>query len=172
MKLFKSLIVLFIVLIAVSCSSDGDDSVTVLNAEDGEMVARVNSNNFTSIDVTTTAAMISGVLNLTGVNSNGDTIAISVNNFDSEGTFDLSEFNTVARSIYLPSGDTTFFLSINEGGSGSITVTDLNVGDKVISGTFSFIGVRQNTSDPNNPLMETVEITDGVFTNVSITGLN
>jgi hypothetical protein len=172
MKLFKSLIVLFIVLIALSCSTKDDDSATTSNAEDGEMAASVNSTNFTSGDLTTTAAMISGVLNLTGVNSTGDTIAISVNNFDSEGTFDLSEFNTVARAIYLPSGDSTFYLSVNEGGAGSITVTDLNVGDKVISGTFSFIGVRNNTSDPDNPLMETVAITDGVFNKVSITGLD
>jgi hypothetical protein len=171
MKLFKSLILLFIVFITVSCSTNDDDSVTNPNADDGEMVASVNSTNFASSDATTTAAVISGVLNLAGVNSNGDTIAISVNNFDSEGTFDLSESSTAARAIYLPSGDTTFYLSINEGGEGSITVTDLNAGDNLISGNFSFIGVRENTSDPDNPFMETIEITAGVFTNVTITGL-
>lgn len=165
MKFLRFFIVLTVLAPFISCSSDDDttgDNDT--GTQVGLLVANVGGNSFTSAEATTTAQIQSGVLAITGVNSNGDTISININNFDTEGTFDLSGSVNEGVAIYLPKGDNTFYNSINVGGSGAITV---NTQDGTISGTFNFIGTRTNS----NGASESIEISNGSFLNLPVTVL-
>ena len=168
MKFLKILIVFLSVMSFVSCSSDDDgDTGGAINAENGQLVARVSGDSFTSSEVATTAQLQNGNLAITGVNSDGDTISININDFESQGTFDLSGSSNEGLAIYLPNGDNTFYNSINAGGSGSITVSNVNTEAGQISGSFNFIATRTESNGSN----DAVEISDGSFLNIAVTGL-
>lgn len=168
MKFLKIFIVLIVVASFVSCSSD-DDTTTNNDpgAQAGLLYANVDGSSFTSTEATTTAQIQSGVLAITGLNSNGDTISININNFDAEGSFDLSGSLNEGLAIYLPKGENTFYNSINAGGSGVITITSMNTQEKKISGTFNFTATRTTS----NGTTETITINDGSFLNVTLTNL-
>jgi len=78
---------------------------------------------------------------------------------------DLTEFqmiplggnNGFASEVIYNDGTNTFFTEDNNG-SGEIIITNLDIENRLISGTFEFIAI----SDAG----ETVTITDGSFTNV------
>jgi len=164
MKYLKSLILVFTIIIASSCSSDDDSSSSDDNQgsnQDGLVTAQVDGSDFESLEAVTFATIQSGVLNISGRNSDGDTISFLINNFDAAGTFDLSGSTLEGTGIYLPSGDTTFYSSVNAGGEGSITISEYDESAGTISGTFNFIAVRASDSD-------TIEITDGSFSDLEL----
>ncbi len=164
MKYLKSLILIFIAIITFSCSSDDDNSSNDDNAQgsqDGTIIAQVDGEDFESIEAVTFATIQSGVLNISGTNSNGDFISFLINNFDAAGTFNLSGFTLEGTAVYLPNDETTFYSSVNEGGSGSITISEYDEDAGTISATFEFIAVRASDSD-------TVEITNGSFSDLTL----
>jgi len=164
MKYLKSLILVFTIIIASSCSSDDDSSSSDDNQgsdQDGLVTAQVDGSDFESLEAVTFATIQSGVLNISGRNSDGDTISFLINNFDAAGTFDLSGSTLEGTGIYLPSGDSIFYSSVNEGGSGSITISEYDEDAETISGTFNYTAIRASDSD-------TIEITDGSFSDLEL----
>jgi len=169
MKLLRSLFVLFTIVAITSCSSNDDNNDSSPTAGDGQFVATVNNSSFVSTKALTSSSLQGGVLNITSKSAGGNTISISINNFDNEGTANLSGSTNEGIAIYLPSGDNKFYSSVVQGGSGSITITEFNNSAKSISGTFSFTGVRQKTNSSGQAETETVVITNGSFKNVTVT---
>lgn len=162
MKPLKSLILIFTAVIAFSCSSSDDDSSgdDIQGGQDDIIIAQVDGSDFES-DSFTSASLQSGVLNISGTNSGGDSISFLINNFDAAGTFDLSGSTLEGTAIYLPSGETTFYSSVNQGGEGTIIISEYNENAGTISGTFNFIAVRASDSD-------TVEVTNGSFSDLTL----
>lgn len=161
MKNLKSFILLFTAILTLSCSSDDDNESDNPTAGDGQISAQVDGSAFTSTSITTSASLSSNVLQLIGVNTNGDSITISIADFEGVGSFDTSGLTLEATAIYLPSGDTTFFNTSNEGGEGTITISEFS-DDDIISGSFMFTATRPSTS-------ESVSITNGSFSDISVT---
>ena len=163
MKPLKSLILIFIAIIAFGCSSDDDSSSgdDVQGGQDGLITAQVNGSNFNSVETSTFANIQSDVLSISGRNNNGETISFLISNFDAAGTFDLSGATLEGTAIYLPSGENTFYSSVNEGGSGSITISEYDEDAETISGTFNYTAVRANDGD-------IIEVTNGSFSDLEL----
>jgi hypothetical protein len=64
------------------------------------------------------------------------------------------------------SSETLVFSTGKNIGSGQITITEFDSGNKTISGTFKFNAINSNASDTENPK---VNFTEGVFYKVHIT---
>lgn len=167
MKLLKSFTLILTLIIASSCSSD-DDNTDSDAPQNGQLVATVDGDGFTASDTNAMAAIFGGVFNITALDNTGNSIVISVTQFNNEGTYDLSASVPTGAGVYLPVGADNSFTSLLEGGSGSITVSEYNEEDATISGTFSYTAVREVMDTEGNFTPETVEITGGVFTKLSV----
>ncbi len=162
----KFSVIAFLTLLAVGCSKD-DDSNNNNGAADGELVANVNGDEFkTSTQVG--ATLYAGTFNITAIKaSTGETIVITVSNAE-EGTFDLGpDANAQSGAVYMINGQDAFG-SVIEGGSGEIKITNLDLDNETASGTFSFTAVRQIVDGNGDIITETVEITDGAFSNIDL----
>lgn len=169
MKLFKVLLFLCLAFTLSNCATDDDqdpEPIIVTNI-DGQLTASISSTSFTAAESNTSGLFQNGVIGLNAQNSDGDTIAFTITTFDNEGSYDLSGFTTEATAIYLSSGDNKFYNSANEGGSGTLTISNINPDTSAITGSFNFIAVKTNSDSPN----ETIEVSNGVFTNVIVSGL-
>jgi len=135
-------------------TTDGGDG------DDGSFTAIIDGNMFTAQEAS--AGFIAGVFNITGTRSNGETIIITLSDFDGEGTYDIGANNTSSSGgAYLSMTGANAFLSAFEDGTGSITVTEFDIANSTTSGTFEFVA--------NDSLSEdSVTITSGVFTNLPI----
>ncbi|MDN3723202.1 DUF6252 family protein [Aequorivita sp. SDUM287046] len=159
-------LIAFLTLIAVGCNKD-DDSNNNNGAADGELVAKVDGDEF-KVSTQVGATLYAGTFNITAVQpSTGETIVITVSNAE-EGTFDLGpNANAQNGAVYMISGQDAYG-SVGEGGSGEIKITKLDLENEIASGTFSFTAVRQTLDANGNIITETVEITEGSFTNVAL----
>jgi hypothetical protein len=82
--------------------------------------------------------------------------------FTGEGTYSLSQAVS-DNGFYYPDTSNTedVYMTFSENGIGSITVSDLNLNDSLVSGSFSFTGQNQSG--------ESVDITQGTFQNIRVT---
>ena len=165
-QFMKFSLIAFLTLLAVGCNKD-DDSNGSNGAADGELVAKVDGDEFkTSTQVG--ATLYAGTFNITAIKaSTGETIVITVSDAQ-EGTFDLGpDANAQSGAIYMISGQNAYG-SVGVGGSGEIKITDLDVDNETVSGTFSFTAVRETVDGNGDIITETVEITNGSFTNIDL----
>lgn len=162
----KFSLIAFLTLLAVGCSND-DDSNNNDGAGDGELVAKVDGDEF-RVSTQVGATLYAGTFNITAIQpSTGETIIITVSNAG-EGTFDLGpNANAQSGAVYMISGQDAYG-SVGEGGSGQIKITELDMENETASGTFTFTAVRQIVDANGDIITETVEITDGTFTNVDL----
>lgn len=162
----KFSLIAFLALITIGCNKD-DDSNNNNGAADGELVAKVDGDEFKA-STQVGATLYAGTFNISAINpSTGETIVITVSDAE-EGTFDLGpDANAQSGAVYMISGQDAYG-SVGEGGSGQIKITKLDIENKIASGTFSFTAVRQTFDTDGNIITETVEITDGAFTNVAL----
>ncbi|SRX72414.1 hypothetical protein AEQU3_00248 [Aequorivita antarctica] len=165
-KMMKLSVIAFLTLLAVGCNKD-DDSNNDNGAADGELIANVDGNEFKA-STQVGATLYAGTFNITAIKpSTGETIVITVSNA-SEGTFDLGpDANAQSGAIYMISGQDAYG-SVGEGGSGQIIITKLDLDNETASGTFSFTAVHQIVDGNGVIITETVEITDGVFNNITL----
>ena len=91
----------------------------------------------------------------------------------SEGMFSLSnfsDFNTDAVASYAINGQVnSSYLSTwsDLGAEGLINITELDLANLIVTGTFNFIGIR--TIDENlNVVNEPIQITNGVFNTIPL----
>ena len=150
----------------------------IINIDEGGFRADIGFNRFTA-DAAVGTLSTSNVLTITGsILETGESIVLIVGNPDI-GTFNLtaglgtdnsaSYFETATSNSYVSSG--------TSGASGQLNITEFDIENLKITGTFSFTGTRfatDATGNPildaaGNPVIEDEEITNGIFNKISFT---
>ena len=118
-------------------------------------------------DVTDTSAVLfNGTFNLTTSNSTtGETITITVSDAALD-SFDLSSSASGQNGAAYIINQENAYLSVREGGSGTLTITKLDTENFLASGTFEFVGIRESVDVDGNILTETVTVASGEFNNL------
>lgn len=144
--------------------------------EDGQFKAMIGNTEFLA-ESTTVVLNSNNELVITGTKeSTGESITIGVENAGT-GTFNLtSGSGTQNIGIYFDEENTLnpYTTSLAFGGTGQLQITDLNVMDLTITGTFSILGARPTfdaNGDPivdanGDPVTENIAITLGAFKNL------
>ncbi len=146
------------------------------NAEEGQFIATIAGESFVADSISATLSL-NDELVITGRKvGTGQSITLGVVN-TTTGVFNLATAaGNPNAGIYddgTPTGlpyTTTFAF----GGSGSIKITQLNITNRTITGTFNFVGTRFQVDsngvpilDSNgNPVIETIQITSGGFNQI------
>jgi hypothetical protein len=168
-KLINFGLITLSLLFIIGCSDD--DSVNDLNngvtAEEGEFAASINGESFSSSSSSQVAAtFFAETFNLTVNNSaTNETFTITVTDAG-EGTFNLGGIEEENGAAYTLNGEDAF-VSNAEGGSGQITITNLDLENKKVSGSFNFIGARE-ILEGEEIITETIEVTGGSFNNLDL----
>lgn len=152
-QLTKFCLIGFLTFFLVRCSNDDDKNV---EAPDGGLIAKVDGTVFKA-STHVSATFFNGLFQITAIDdTTGETIIISVLNAQ-EGTFDLGPDPYLYNDgvLKIPGGPN--YSSDYEGGSGSITITSLNIENGTASGTFHFKALSS---------FGTTQVTDGEFKNV------
>lgn len=164
MKILKSLFIFLICISFASCSTDDG------NSSSSEFRATIDGASFNGEAI---ANIIAGGLSITGENSNGDVIILSVQGFDTnQNTYDLATSTSIGGAVYLENGDNNSFGSLLEGGSGSLTITEYDQDNNLISGEFNFVAIRESfNNDMTEIVSESVTVTSGSFSNIEVSGI-
>lgn len=165
-QLMKFSLITFLTILVVACSSD-DDSNNNTGASDGEFVAKIDGSEF-RVSTQVAATLYNGIFNIAAIKaSTGETITITVSNAE-EGTFNLGpNSNTLSAAIYMINGEDAYG-SAGEGGSGTIKITNIDLDNKTVSGTFNFTAIRQTFGDNGEIITEIVEVNNGAFNNIDL----
>jgi len=156
------LVMVFATVFFTACSSDDD------NGGDGEdggggsgsefLTAKVNGTNFEAAQspaVIVAASVNNDVLAVHGGKNDGETIRISIFNYDGVGTYYTGDNITNVNSLmYLTLTPSATWTSTFDIGSGTIEITSDN--GTTVEGTFSFEGFNAQDSTTKN-------ITNGSF---------
>ncbi|MEL6812360.1 MAG: DUF6252 family protein, partial [Bacteroidota bacterium] len=137
--------------------------------ENGQFTALVDGVAFEATNVT--ATLSDGVLILTGVADNGSTINLKVTGAG-PCTYNLGLLLNPGNYYPIGQNDNPF-LSVNiVGGFGVMEITNYDADAQLVSGTFSFTGVREVTDSTGTTSTETVEVSSGAFTDVNFQLVN
>ncbi|RLD27899.1 MAG: hypothetical protein DRI70_04115 [Bacteroidetes bacterium] len=132
-------------------TDDGD-----VSADDGQFVAKINGVTFLAETTDNVYNPDSGALVISGTKQDGESIVIAINNA-AAGTFDLTTVVGISNSgSYFPAGTLLNpYLSIGAaGGSGELTITEFDLDNLTVSGTFSINGVRPQLDSDGNPVLD------------------
>ena len=164
MKNFNLLNILFLTFLSISfigCNEDDDSNDSGLN--EGQLIATIDGVSYSADGTGASTALFNGIFNLTTTNSTtGETITITVSDA-SVNTFDLSSSASGQNVGAYSLNEENAYLSVREGGSGTLTITKLDTENFLASGTFEFIGVRDTVDGEGNIITETVTIASGEF---------
>ncbi len=155
-------------------TDDGD-----VSADDGQFVAKIDGVTFLAETTDNVYNPDSGALVISGTKQDGESIVIAINNAG-VGTFDLTTVAGTSNSgSYFPAGTILNpYLSIGAaGGSGELTITEFDLDNLTVSGTFSINGVRPQLDSDGNPVLdgegnivyEGVAISEGSFNAIPLT---
>ncbi|EAQ38903.2 hypothetical protein MED134_02870 [Dokdonia sp. MED134] len=179
--MMKKLYFIYLLLILASVTTtscedeqlEGEFAADPVSVATGSFTASVNGEGFSSQAIASTEGTIGTTtieaFSIIAANSTGQGISIILNTYDGVGTYalDLEAGNIGNSGAYSDVGDlndpvlTTYITSLS-GGTGSITITEIDLDNLVTSGTFSFTAVN------NNGEGDTATITNGVFSNIPI----
>jgi len=186
MKKFKLFNWMLVVLMAFQFASCSDEPLEGQfpqggnpgDNEPGAFTAKINGVNFTAAS---SAAVVfnDGFFTITGVSGSNNAISIAVANV-ATGSFNLTDIpatDNTAAYIDASSALNPYTTASGLNGSGQMSITTFNEMDMVVSGSFLFTGVRQAIDGDGNPLfdgngdpiVQEVEITEGVFTAIPFT---
>lgn len=166
MKLFRPTALAFLSLLFLFSCNKNDDN----NNGGGEgqpiastsFTAKIDGNNFAGDSSIGYLPQGFNALFLQSVDGEARAFEIAIYDFDGEGTY---PFSSSSESFAGYTSDTSSvnssYTTQSENGGGSITVSEYNTTDSIISGTFSFIA--QNLDDET-----TVDITEGSFASVKL----
>lgn len=157
MKFINKTILVLMAVVAVSLTSckkddDGGDGGGG-QAGSGQIVAKVNGSNFSSMELASRATLTgtgtSKTLILLGSDASGKGINIIMNNYDGVGTYEFSDSNVFLVATYVeanvsnPQNSQTWTAPYN----GSGIIGEINISEKTdtsIKGTFNFTGKNVN----------------------------
>lgn len=173
MKKIKGLSVLFVLLSALSFTSCDTEPVDPVLGENlgqepntpGAALFKVDFSGDTHTAVTASAKFEQGALTLVGVMSSaGEFVSITLDDYNEKTYSD-------AFIGYYPGGSSVSgYLNLNPANgnnNGSVVITDLDLTNNTISGTFSFTGYYVDGT-LNLP---SIAFTNGTFENIPVTGL-
>jgi len=146
----------------------------VVNVEEGGFVATVEGEGFTA---ETASGIITSenFLTLTGVTSSGETIVLAIEQA-AVGVFDITAGLGNLNSGSYSGDDFSPYISAGVfGGSGTLTILEMDNVALTVTGTFSFTGIRiavDTDGNPildgdGNPVLEEIVITSGEFNKIS-----
>lgn len=161
-KPFLYLIACLLVAGVSSCKKD-DETAKTTPAVSNLMTAKVDGVNWTAMSSKVTGSIESNLSNCTGTASDSSIITFSVTDeWVVNGVYDLG-FGSANNAAYtLMNGSMPWLTNGNASCTGTMKVTAINTSSKKMSGTFSFKAFNSLTNT-------FVNITDGVFTNVTYT---
>jgi hypothetical protein len=170
MNKIKFLSIVFLLLNLVSCNVEPLDPAIIIDVnnngnETGNFTATIDTDGFVAQQVVATYSNSANgtVLNISGVASNGKSIAIQMEN----PVFGSRDANTVPSTLLrFQYGESSndIYSSVNNTtntSTGSITITQFNLATNKISGTFNFKGYGAI-----NSALQKI-ITEGVFTDIT-----
>lgn len=148
----KVLIIIVTILLLIGCTKDEEGNIIwpAMSA----VIDDVEWNSATRVSV-----LEEGKFIITGTALNGKSLSITVFG-TTEGVYQLNLTSIKVAAVYKESINITTedaYISV----TGEVELTEVDTSKKKISGTFSFIVVRN--------LTETINITDGEFTNLTYT---
>lgn len=177
-KFFNWMLVALTVFQFISCENEPLEGQFPMqdnpgNGVAGSFTALVNGVQFTA-DNTAAIVFADGLFSITGVNAIGNAITLTVPNIG-VGNFSLTDIpatDATASFIQLQSATNPYTTDASIGGSGDMVITDFNEMDMNITGAFEFSGRRTALDASGNPvvdgngdpIIQTVAITQGVFT--------
>ncbi|WGK65174.1 DUF6252 family protein [Croceiramulus getboli] len=149
-------------LVVTSCEPDDSAPQQVT---DGKLVATVEGESFSASPESIQAAIIDGALVVIATDmDSGTTIQLNAQDLY-QSYHDLGEFHE-SVATYKASRVTTFTTSMAPA-KGEIIITDINLENSTVSGTFMFAAFR-TTEDLNNPDYEQMRVTEGAFSNLPV----
>ena len=138
---------------------------------DGEFVAIIEGAGFES-DSVSAIINLDNVLELVGINTaSGESIILRLQD-PSAGIFDITAgMGNQNVGIYLDGVDPIdpFTTEFDLGGSGELTITNINTTLMTVSGTYNFNGVRSVVDGSGNTITEIIEIDSGAFSKIPLT---
>lgn len=157
-NIFTRLSVFFLALIGlISCETEPlDNGIEPTTPVTDEGVFSVKFNNSTYSTNNVQAILVQNKISLTAEDASG--VFIFMIEGDQTGTYSGDD---ISMSYITPSGDT--YTNLGESNA-TLAITAINYQQKTITGTFGFTGIKLDDSE------EVISFTQGVFTNVSVTG--
>ncbi len=141
-----------------------DDGVEV-----GGFTASVNGEFFEA--QTTSGQLSNGVLLLSGIDSSGNIIALTISNVG-ECTFDLTSAFNISSFILNGQINDPYLTTAALGGSGTATIDSYDADALTVSGTFSFTGVREISDGAGGTTTESIVVSSGVFDSIPFSLIN
>ena len=184
LQLLNWMLIAFLALQFTSCTNEPLEGEFPQQDTSGEIVpgsftALVNDVAFTAA-FTTASVNVDGDFTITGVSSNSTAILLTASPL-ANGSYDLTlnpTNNDNGASYFDVQSETFPFLTLGDiGGGGTLTITNYNETDLIISGTFNFIAARAALDADGEPItdangdviIQNASITQGVFTDIQMT---
>lgn len=184
LQLLNWMLIAFLALQFTSCTNEPLEGEFPQQDTSGEIVpgsftALVNDVAFTAA-FTTASVNVDGDFTITGVSSNNTAILLTASPL-ANGSYDLTlnpTNNDNGASYFDVQSETFPFLTLGDiGGGGTLTITNYNETDLIISGTFNFIAARAALDADGEPItdangdviIQNASITQGVFTDIQMT---
>ena len=147
------------------------------DAEPGKFIAKIEGQEFIADSV---YAILSeeGILSISGSNSREKQILLTIENA-MESRFDITATDNNQNSGIYRDGSISSLPYISMGaigGNGQMTISQLDIESNLVSGTFSFKGVRFKLGPDgmplldgsDNPILEEIKITSGAFNSIPL----
>ena len=184
LQLLNWMLIAFLALQFTSCTNEPLEGEFPQQDTSGEIVpgsftALVNDVAFTAA-FTTASVNVDGDFTITGVSSNNTAILLTASPL-ANGSYDLTlnpTNNDNGASYFDVQSETFPFLTLGDiGGGGTLTITNYNETDLIISGAFNFIAARAVLNADGEPItdangdviIQNTSITQGVFTDIQMT---
>lgn len=170
LNFLTAFIMLFAAIGFTSCDSEPVDPLLIDNGEQpsGPASFKVDFNGATYATDQATAMVNAGLISVTGIKMpSGESVTLTVPG-TTTGTYNGADGAMLSYHSSLSA--TYYYMNVNpsleDDPNGSITITSINTTNHTISGTFNFVGYRNDVEED----APSITFTNGAFQNVPYTG--